>query len=201
MKTGGSYDRKLEDVLVARLKGGAEAESLLAELRTRLDGEAADAVLARAEVRTRTHTPPPLAQRVLVGLAYLWTALLVLQNLMIVMSLAGSGAELGLHETEFFIPFLSLTLLKVGALCGGVFAYKRWRSAYTTALYGLALLFAFPLGLYANAALVPGAEPPDALTLVSASALCTYAAVVLIALVYWLGRAPARSAAEADVFS
>jgi hypothetical protein len=200
---GRLFDRRMEDALVARLDAGHAPEALLAELRTRLDDATADGVLSRAEARfqaQRNGTPPSLPVRILVGLAYLWTVLLIVQNLIIAITVVReSNATPPMDDSAKFVAaFVGFALLKVGLLCAGAFAYKRWRSAYVTAFYSATLLYAFPLGLFIDQWISPFAATGDSATPLSVSALCSYASVLLICLGYWLGRQATPRLARAD---
>src|SRR5687767_3920968 len=109
-----SFDRKLEDVLVTRLRAGEASERLLEDLKARLGEEEADAVLSRAEARVLPRPPVDKVARVLVGLAYAWTAILALQNIGVLTAVWG-----GLPGDPGLGPFIGLVLLKIGLLCLG----------------------------------------------------------------------------------
>lgn len=194
---GRSFDRKLEDVLVARLKAGQLPENLLQDLKARFGEAEADAILSRAEARLRPLPPPSLALRILVGLAYAWSVVLMLQSVGILTAVWGA-----LQYDPSIAPFVGFTLLKIGLLCAGIAAYKWRRSPVTTGFYALAILYAFPLGLFIDprfgsyASIPP--SPPE--LLVSVSALGSYLAVGLITFVWWQGRKAAQSPPETAVF-
>jgi hypothetical protein len=194
---GRSFDRKVEDALVARLQAGHEPEALLAELRTRLGDAEADAVLTRAEARVSRQRRASMspAMRIVAGVAYLWTGVLVLQNLMVLGTL--------LHTPDgirLFLPNVAFALLKIGALCLGVFVFRTWRSALTTILYAGAILYAFPLGLFVESLFSEFAARGDASILLSVSALVSYAVVFLIAVLYWRERENAPRGVAANAF-
>lgn len=196
-RSGRSFDQKLEDVLVGRLQAGQDPDSLLEDLKARLGDEDADAVLSRAEARLRPRSAPDMVACVLAGLAYAWTVVRVLQQVGVL-----AAVWPALQSDPSFAPFTGLVLLKVGLLCLGVVAYKRRRSAATTAFYALTILYAFPLGLFVDPrfglyASMPPAEPAVAL---SGSALLSYIAVGLIVFVWWRGRKPSAGTASPSVF-
>lgn len=190
----GSFNRKVEEVLVSRLRDGQPAEELLAELKGRLGEDEAEAILARAESRLSPPAASSPALRVFAGTVYAWTAVLMLQNLTILMA-ALSGPPAG-PVTSALVGF---ALLKIGLLCVGIVVFKRRRSALTAGLYALIVLYVFPLGLLVDPLL--GAPPRGAPTtpLLSISALLSYASAGLFGWVWWLGRArgPPRSPAAA----
>lgn len=198
---GRSFDRKLEDVLVARLRDGQAPESLLEDLKARLGDAEADALLSRAESRIRPPPSSPLGARVMVGIAYLWTVMLVFQSIGVLYA-ATNLINLGGGESRALgQALIALALLKIALLCAGIAAYKWRRSALTTALYGLAITYAFPLGLFVDP-LIGGYPPPGGATAaaLSLAAAPSYTAVVLIGLVWWQGRAANPLAAEPAVF-
>jgi len=194
---GRSFDRKLEDVLVTRLRGGQSAESLLADLRVKLGDEEADAVLSRAEARARPRPPADRVGQVLAGVAYGWTVILVLQNIGVL-----TAVWAALQTDPSIAPFVGFALLKIGLLCLGVIAYKRRRSAVTTAFYALTIVYAFPLGLFIDPRFgsLASMPPADPLMALSGSALLSYVAVGLITFVWWRGRKATTDVAEPSVF-
>lgn len=196
---GGSFDRRLEDALVTRLQAGQPPEDLLEELRTRLDDAAAQALLASAQARARPPAAPtsPIL-RILAGLPYVWMVLLVVQQLYVAIAVVQSRqgmSALGGYTAMLDAIMIGLALLRVFLLCAGAFAYKRWRSAGTTAFFAATVLYAFPLGVVIDQFVMPYPVRPDPAIIMSMSAVCSYAAVFLIALNYLQGR-QAVSAAE-----
>jgi hypothetical protein len=193
-----SFDRKLEGVIVARLRESPEA--LLEDLQARLGDAEADAILSRAEARLRPPPPSSLPVRILTGIAYLWTVMLMLQNFGVLVAAldlvkGGDAASIAVGQ-----PLVGLALLKVGLLCAGIALYKRRRSLLTTGLYALIVLYAFPLGLFIDP-LISGYPTPDrAAAPMKLSALLSYLTVVLSGLGWWLGREASPRPAETSVF-
>jgi hypothetical protein len=176
------------------------AETLLAELTTRLDPAEADALMSRAEARAAAAmTPIDRPSRILAGLAYGWMALLVFQNIVVVTTAAKSLDSTSLDDRRVFIPYLAFALAKIGLLCAGVYAFKAWRSLLTTAFFFLAILFAFPLGLFVQDWLL-GAPNHDLRYLVTVSAICSYAAALCATVVYMRTREAARQPIAVEAF-
>jgi hypothetical protein len=195
-----SFDRKLEDVITARLRGGQSPEALLEDLQARLGDAEADAILSRAEARLRPAAPSNLAVRILTGLAYVWTVMLMFQNFAILITAVELVEEGDAGSIAIGQPLIGLALLKVGLLCAGIALYKRRRSLLTTGLYALMVLYAFPLGVFIDP-LISGYPTPDqAAAPMKLSALLSYLSVVLIGLAWWLGREASPRPAETSVF-
>ena len=198
-----SFDRRLEQLVVQRLRDGQAPETLLAELKGRLDDTGAEAILSRAEARIRTlraHEAEgrgSLSMRVLTGVAYAWTVMLVIQNLTIIWTLPTlPGASLlddGDAIVRRSIVFAALKIILLGA---AFLAFKRWRTIYSTLCYVLAILYAFPIGVIVERLF--GTGRPDTSLLLSTSALLSYVAAGLVLAAYLQGRsrAPQRLAVE-----
>lgn len=192
-----AFHRKLEQLVISRLRGGQTPESLLEDLKARLEPSAAEAMLARAEARLASGEGKGWA-RVLTWIAYVWTVVLVLQNVGVMY-----GAVEGIQATSVGPPdsaytvALSFALLNIGLLCAGVFAFKRWPSAYSTAAFALIIVYAFPIAPYVERWLIPAFGPPALGMLTSVSALCSYLAAGLIVLAHWRDGKAAPTAPEA----
>src|SRR5438128_551776 len=94
----GAFGRRLENAVVARLQSGHRPEDLLAELKARLDHAAADAVLSRAEIRVerQRRSRGTGLTRVLMVFVYIWTGVLVLQNVGVLVSMLQLSPKYGL---------------------------------------------------------------------------------------------------------
>jgi hypothetical protein len=192
-----SFKRKLEQLVLDRLRAGQPAEALLAELKTRMGDAEADTLLSRAEARfARRRTPPgTLATRILAGFAYLWTGVLVLQNVAILMTI-GEIARSGLAPPSIML----FPVLKIGLLLTLAVAFQFRRSAITAALYAGAILYAFPFGLFVDRLVASFGDPPDPAILTTVSALLSYVAALLVGLIYWLGRRDGPRVAGVEAF-
>jgi len=194
--TDKSFDWKLEQVLVRRLRDGHAPEALRAELRGRLVETEADAILSRAETRARAlqagkeRVGGDLGVRVLTGVAYAWTVVLIIQHLTIIWTLVPFGLNPRLESGRMAL----FAALKVLGLCAAFLAFKRWRTIHTTGCYGLAIAYAFPLGAMLEGWAVDGR--PNVGLLWQASALISYITVGTLFAAYRLGRP--RPAGEGD---
>jgi hypothetical protein len=183
-KTDRSFDRKLEQLVLQRLRAGETPASLLTQLQARLDPDEADALLERAEARlTQSQKPDPqttLSARVLMGIVYLWALVLLFQNIGVILSVRDLGAAEG-DLGPVMTRLVALASLRIGLLTAAVLVHVRWRTLYSAAFLGLIVLYAFPFGLYLDSWLVRYRTPPPLAGLISVSSLCSYAAVGLIA--------------------
>jgi hypothetical protein len=194
------FDRKLEQLLVARLRAGQAPETLLEELKARLTPAEAEDVLARAEARVdKAGRGPriPLAGHLLMGLVYVWIVMLIFQNigvLFAIQEIPSLPGDPG-HPT-----WIALALLKIGLLCGALPAFWRWRSAFSTAGLALAILYAWPVGRFVDGWLGFGFGPQSPSILVSGSALPSYVAVALVVIAYHLAQRAAPQPAPVEAF-
>lgn len=196
----GSFDRKLEQLVVARLRSGQTAESLLAELNTRLEPAEAEAILSRAEARAAgatTRLDP--AARVLTWLALAWTAILVLQNIGVALSATQSMDAASAYDRQtVFIPFLAFAVANIVLLCAGVVASHRWRNLLAACAYAVAILFAFPLTPILQSRLLSSDDGLGVLTTVSA--LGSYAAALCVVAAQLRTRSLARPPIAVEAF-
>jgi hypothetical protein len=193
-----SFDRKLELLVAARLRDGQAPETLLAELRTRLGDAEAEALMSRAEARA-SGPPNDQAARVLAWLAYGWTAVLVLQNVAIILNSAQSlDAASDFDRRTVFIPFTAFAVGKIVLLGAGAVAFHRWRSLAAACFYAVAILFAFPLGVILQGKLLFADYGIGVLFTVSA--IASYAAALFVAVAYQRTRAVARPPIAVEAF-
>lgn len=201
MDSGSEQDRdqRLEQLIVERLEAGQDRESLLWELKTRLDADRAEALMASA---TKRAGPPVQAEKerpftgpekaILAG-ACLWAGMLVLQNFAVLAAAKDAatsalndgypaGESIGLHLFAVFkivllaisATFLFLTKLRVRLL-----------------LFAIAILYAFPFGGILEGALLRGLPRADPATLLNLSALLSYGSAAGLAFLWWkLRKAP-----------
>lgn len=201
-RRGADFDRRMEDALVTRLRSGEAPEALLHGLMSRLAEDDAVELLSRAKARAEALPPlrtTSMTLRVLIGVAYAWSVFLVLQSLQTVVAVPSLMRDLGSDDSwaRFTTTVLmGSALLKVGLICAGIFAYKRWRSAATTAVYAGAVLYAFPVSRIVEGWMVGQLLRPDPSTLTSLDALCSYGAVFMIVLNYLHARPAPQVAAE-----
>lgn len=180
------FDRKLEDEIVKRLQNGHRSDDLLAELRARLDDATAEAVLSRAEGRVarRTRSRGTMLTHILMGFVYVWTGVLLLQNLIVLATILQLSPSYGLGPLLprlVILPVFNMTLL-----LGCLFAFRLQRSAITAALYAGAVLFVFPVGLFVGGR--SDLQEADPGILSSLSAMLSYATALLIGVVCWQSR-------------
>src|SRR5690349_15174805 len=113
-KRDASFDRRLERLVVERLRSGQAAGTLLTELKARLDPAEADALLSRAEARVRAATKPvDRPSRILAWLAYGWTVVLVFQNITVATSAAQLLGAASPSEQDLLIPLTTLAVAKI----------------------------------------------------------------------------------------
>lgn len=166
-------------VVARRLADGHTAESLAADLQTRLPPEDASALIAAARDLRRRRVRSPLA-RGLAGYAYLWTAVLIFQHASILMFMADNRVTLERVGVMAQLRIIVL-VLTAGAWWG-------WRNAVTATLYAAVLLIASPPGVWVERMVWPqdyvGLPDPGP----TLSDLLSFAAAAAIQGRWWLGR-------------
>lgn len=196
-----SFDRKLENALVARLQAGHDPADLLAELRTRLAESEAQSFLARAEDRAADLRRPrrDMSSWIPVWIACAWAAILILQNISIIAAGLRLSPTIG-AEAPFVLRLIVLPTLKIGLLLATAFAVLIRRSIVTSILFAAAILYVFPLGLFLDTFLILTVDAPDPEMLTSISSLLSYAAAILVVVGYALSRRDARARGGIDTF-
>ena len=142
---------------------------------------------------------PALAIRVLAALALLYGAVLVLQNVGILIYIADHVGEAPVTSDPDPLRLIwTFAVLKIALILVAAFGFLRWPAPVSAFAYAMALLYAFPLGPLIEGRLM-SASPSGLEILVSLSALLSYVAAACAVLARMIGR-PARSLPDATNF-
>jgi hypothetical protein len=195
------FSAALEARVVERLRAGQDPAELQTELHSRLSRDAAEALVARAleqvgpergtVFRPATASSPPRRDRVDTALAVfacLWAAVVIVQNVMIVQTVVGSGFGWVYPAFRRGLVTALFNLSILGA--GGAWWLARPNRAASFA-FAAAVLFAFPFGRVLIDT-VAEQRVTHLETMASLSALLSYAAAAAIGV-----RQHRRQAAEA----
>jgi len=183
------FDRKLARVVAARLERGQDRASLLAELESRLGRDEAAALIDRVETaatRTDPRRPSGRLETVLRVATCAWAALLVLQNLGVMssaLSILGAGSTLD-DQSGLATSLAVGGLVKIGLLAVTATLFLAGRSRARFLTFAAAILYAYPAGLFIEAALTPNRPAPEPGMLWTGSAILSYAAAAAL-IVLW----------------
>ena len=183
------FNRKLTQVVAARLERGQDRASLLAELESRLGRDEAAAILDRVEAaapRADPRRPAGRLETVVRVAACAWAALLVLQNLGVVSgarSILGGGSPLD-HQSALATSIAVGGVVKIGllAVTAALFLAGRSRARFLT--FAAAIIYAYPAGLFIEAALTPNRSAPEPRIFWTGGAILSYAAAAAL-IVLW----------------
>ncbi len=118
--------------------------------------------------------------RILTWTAYLWCAILFLQNVGIATGAMQAGPSAGGDELGgMAMSLLVWAAARMLAISIAVLAFARHKSTATLVALAATIVLAFPLSIYLEKAFYPGHEASPGVAL-SVSALCSYAAALLL---------------------
>ena len=178
-KRSASFNQRLVQRVVERLRGGDPPEALRAELQTRLDPAEADAFMSQAEAQLAPNSARgDWISRILAALAYGWTAILLIQNIAVITTIGHlEWTTMSTAEHGVVMPLAALALAKILVLFVAAAAFSLRPNLPATLFFGLAILFAFPLGMFVSA-WVAGGRTEDPSLMVTVSAICSYVAAL-----------------------
>lgn len=183
------FNRKLARVVAARLERGQDRASLLAELESRLGRDEAAALIDRVETAATQTDPRQPAGRLATVLRVAtcaWAALLVLQNLGVMssaLSILGAGSPLG-DQSALATSLAVGGVVKIGLLAVTATLFLAGRSRARFLTFAAAILYAYPAGLFVEAALTPNRLAPEPRMLWTGGAILSYAAAAAL-IVLW----------------
>jgi hypothetical protein len=109
----------------------------------------------------------------------LWSAALILQNFAVIVSLRGAFAFYSIVPTPFKV-MTGLAIAKAVIIVVAGFIFLRGGRRLSAAFFCLAVLYAFPLGLFVDRFLGSALNHSSPLALISLSAMLSYATVIAI---------------------
>jgi hypothetical protein len=196
-----AFERKLKRVVRKRLDAGQDPSAVLTELKARLDPSQAEAIFAdvhRPAATAKARRADSWLDRALFVAVMIWACALLMQNVAIIMSinedLSTSQARGSL--TKALAPFVFFATVKIGLLLVSAGVAVVARSNLRFLIFAVVLLYAFPLGVLIDGALMGLHRSSGAELLLQTSALLSYASVAALAVLWRRSRGEIEIPAE-----
>jgi len=195
-----AFELKLRQVVRKRLEAGQDPGAVLTELKARLEPAQAEVIFADASRTAATAKPGranPSLDRALLVAVMIWASMLLIQNVTIVAT-AIEALGLGGALTGDLAPLIFSAGVKIGLLLifGGAAVVAKTKLRFL--VFAVVVLYAFPLGLLIDRALMGRAQSQGATALLSVSALLSYVSAAALVVLWWRSRGHGRVLPESS---